>query len=430
LIYKDINVLTTPLLYYIGVVIFKIIKANFFAFRIYNLIITVLLYIMIYILFRKINISKSYSALYTICTFLFLKSTICYGANYNILALVITIIGIIVIIEKFVNKKQIKYYNCIQGLITFIILFTKQNIGVYYFIALLLVEIFINKKNFMKNILKQIVIIMLLGSMYLIYLLCNNSLYNFIDYTILGMQEFAHKNWFMEDNYLITYIILSLYIIIWIAKYNQKEKNNIIIILFIYSLVYLLIAIPIVEKFHTLIAGAVLVITFIYCIHISFVADLKIKIRNILIFIIVILIMRSTYLMYKWRMNSIEDTKSVYFGAVYLQEQKEAINKVIEYIKKSQEKVVVLSPEAGIYNMYLGIDNGILDLPCQGNVGKNGAEKIINILSNLEQTKILIMEPKEYWQEYDEVRKYVKDNFEIVDEIQMQKSKYIVYYKK
>ena len=52
-IYKDINVITTPLLYYGALVLFKFFGANLLIYRIYNLIIVTSLYTLIYILFKK-----------------------------------------------------------------------------------------------------------------------------------------------------------------------------------------------------------------------------------------------------------------------------------------------------------------------------------------------------------------------------------------
>lgn len=420
--------LTTPLLYYVGVIIFYILGANYLTFRIYNLMITVSLYLSIYILFKKLNISRIYSILYTsIIFYFFLKGTIIYGANYNILALAITVIGIIVSIDKYVNDKQIKHYNLIQGIITFLIIFTKQNIGLYYLVSNVLVELIVNKKGFIENILKQLYVIILLGSIYLVYLAFNNSLYAFIDYTILGMKEFIIKNKFVYINYFTVYILMFIYIAVFIIK-SIKENNLLqtIKILTTYSITYLLIAFPILEAFHSLIAGIPLIITFVYCIHISFINALKLK-QSFFIFILIFLGARSLYLMYSWNATCIKEKDSIFLGALYVKEEQEAIEKITNYIKNSKEKVVVLCPEAGIYNMPLGIDNGILDLPTQGNVGKNGAKKIIEILSNLEETKILMSREKIYWQEYDEVRKYVIENFEKIDEIDVKALKYNVY---
>ena len=432
MIYKDINVLTTPLLYYIGLIFFLIMGANYFVFRLYNFIIIISLYISIYILFKKVNINKIYSAIYTIIMFLVSCSVIGYGANYNVLALVFSIIGIILNVEKYVNKRKIKYYNSIQGILIFLICFTKQNIGLYYFVVSLLIETVMSKKRCIKNIIKQLSITLIPSIMYLCYLYINNSLYNFIDYTILGMQEFVVENKFVHDNFFVLYLIILIYIVIVIQN-NKKQGNNLAIfkIFTIYSVVYLLIAFPILEKFHSIIAGIPLIILFIYCIHISFINHLEIKkkfLKKIITITVIFLIARTVYI--EWSRNElkIDNKESIYYGAVYLEIEQELIQKIGEYMEKSKEKVIILSAEAGIVNMEYEIDNGILDLPTHGNIGKKGAEKIINILSKLEGTKILMTSEKVYWQEYDEVRKYVEENFEKIDEIEGKAFKYNVYY--
>ena len=64
-IYKDANIICTPLFFYIGNIIFKILGANFFIFRIYNIIIDVILFFSVYILCKKMKMSKSSSLIAT-----------------------------------------------------------------------------------------------------------------------------------------------------------------------------------------------------------------------------------------------------------------------------------------------------------------------------------------------------------------------------
>ena len=394
--------------------------------------IIVFLYVAMYVLLKKVRISKIYSILYTILIFIFSKRVIDYGANYNILALAFSIIGITLNIERYINNKENKYYNLIQGTIIFLIIFTKQNIGAYYLVANILVELIVNKKKTLKNILRQVSIVSVITTTYLVYLAMNDSLYNFIDYTILGMKEFVTENKFVYTNYLTVYIPMIIYNCFVIFKYKKEKKvEDIVRILMIYSIIYLLITFPILEIFHSIVAGMLLIISFIYCIHKTLVLEFSIKIQNLKIIIVIILfalLIRTVYLMWSWNALYIKDEDSVYYGAIYKEEQHEAIQRVTQYIESSKERVIILCPEAGVYNMKLGIDNGILDLPTQGNVGKNGAKKIIDILSSLKETKILLTKQKIYWQEYNEVREYVINNFEKVDEIETKKVNYDVYY--
>ena len=61
--------------------------------------------------------------------------------------------------------------------------------------------------------------------------------------------------------------------------------------------------------------------------------------------------------------------------------------------------------------------DGIFDLPFLGNLGKCGKTALINKLKDYKETYILIHTQKKYWQESDEVRNYIKENYEYVEEI-------------
>ena len=114
-IYKDINVIITPLFFYIGYILFKIFTANFFVFRIYNLIIAICTCLIIYNIFKAVKFSKISSLLYTLITFLLTKYIIItVAANYNILAIMFFLLGILINIK---NKQNF----FINGILIFLI---------------------------------------------------------------------------------------------------------------------------------------------------------------------------------------------------------------------------------------------------------------------------------------------------------------------
>lgn len=84
-IYIDCNVITTPIFFMIGSVIVKLLGANLLGFRIYNVIIFLILLIAIYQLLKVLKIEKSRAKIYTLFVTLFLSPYISSGANYNIL---------------------------------------------------------------------------------------------------------------------------------------------------------------------------------------------------------------------------------------------------------------------------------------------------------------------------------------------------------
>ena len=87
MIYKDINVIITPLYFYLGMLILHIFGTNLFVFKIYNILIFTSLYFIIYQIFQTLKIKKVRSLLFVTIIYLLTYSIIPPGASYNILAL-------------------------------------------------------------------------------------------------------------------------------------------------------------------------------------------------------------------------------------------------------------------------------------------------------------------------------------------------------
>ena len=100
-IYKDANVIVTPLFFWMGKFLFEILGANFFTFRIYNVFIMSTIYFITYLLLKNIKISKKISII-IILTLIILKKygMILVEANYNNLALMLCLLGIILNIKN------------------------------------------------------------------------------------------------------------------------------------------------------------------------------------------------------------------------------------------------------------------------------------------------------------------------------------------
>lgn len=202
-IYKDFNVIITPLFFIIGKILFNIFGANFLTFRIYNIIITTALYFTTYLLLKSIGINKKNSAIITLILIIFKRYLMVRAqANYTTMALMLCIIGILFCIKK--NK----YNTIIQGIIIFLIFYTKQNIGVYYGTSLFLFEILSknNIKEKIKRLLIEFITFITLLILSLIIFYMNNNLYDFINYAFLGIKEFANENIFIAPDLSLIHI--------------------------------------------------------------------------------------------------------------------------------------------------------------------------------------------------------------------------------
>ena len=364
-IYQDANVIVTPLFFEIGEKIFKILGANILSFRIYNIIIFVNLYFLTYVILKKIGIPKKISLIAVFA--MILKEMVLIQANYNIMALEIYLFGVYVYLCKF------KCNNIIQGIILFLIFMTKQNIGIFYAIGLILCEILKEQdaKCKIKDIFIEIIFFLYLSMSFFMYLYYNNILYDFINYTVLGIGEFAKENIFIDIKSVILVVFFSVINIIMTLFFikkkglNNKEKNQ-LIILNCFSFPIIMVMIPIINYAHFLIGIYLAVILFIYLIFIL-VRECEIKVnRTIINCVITILILfkclYSVYNFFLWyeEISSVSyefELEHPFYGGVCEKEMITNINVVTQYIKERTNKVVILSNKAALYMVPLRQSN-------------------------------------------------------------------------
>lgn len=295
----------------------------------------------------------------------------------------------------------------------------------YHFIGFTISEIIKNKRN-IKSTIKNMTIysfsMIVCGALYSVFLYFTGSLEQFIDYTILGIIDFKQNA--VIESYIILLELIN--IIIYIIALKKSKIDYTSKVLFIYTIIMLLICYPILCDVHTRMALIYSGISSLYSIFLIF-SDIHIKKENlkvfkviyysIILFAISILIVKTIASLVYWKSNYIKEEDNPYFGAVFSEYMNKKINLMIDYINDSGNKVIIISPEAPLYNIKLNnVNNGILDYPVQGNCGIDGEEKIINAINSLSNTKFIITKYI-YFQEHINVHKYIMDNYNKIGEI-------------
>lgn len=187
------------------------------------------------------------------------------------------------------------------------------------------------------------------------------------------------------------------------------------------------IAFPIFNRYHVYLLSILGVILLIYNLHILIVKEIigKKIIRKIyIIMIIIITIYYAIFLI----LNNIKYYKNLdtyinpYYGSMISNEQIDNINNICNFIKENEQEgidVKIISYTSNLYMNVLNKNNGILDLPFYGNLGKDGEQGIINIISSMDNVKILIQKDDElFFQESEKVRNYIKQNLKYEGEIE------------
>ena len=427
-IYEEINVIITPLSYWIEKATFQIVGANLFVFRVSHCIIISTLLLFTYIILKKLNVSKTVSLLTAIIInlqefFLLIRTSWCY----NNMALMLFVIGVYYIINEKTRKNLY-----IQAIITILIILTKQNIGIYYLLGniVYLCALENNIKHKIKDIVKYISVLLLGGIAFIIYMINDNNLYNFINYTFGGILEFASENGNYEISsiiYIIGIIILNIVISIVLLQkkiLSEKQKENVKILL-IFSMMLAIVCYPIFNSTHIIIATYLMMINTVYILYILF-KDFRDGFQKILkivntISITAMMLFSIFNINIFWNNITSEDYQysweDPFFGGVLGKEEYEKNQEIINYIEENDKNVIVFSHMAAFYMIPLERNNGDFDLPFKGNLGIKGEESLLERVANIENTQFLLYKKEKCYQESEKVEEYIKNNKRFIGEI-------------
>ena len=427
-IYQDVNIIDTPIFFKLGEYVLKIFSANYMVFLIFGAIIITLFYLLIYVIFKQTKMNKKMSLFYTLLILGVTISTLPCSTNYITLSLVFYEIGIISLL-KGKNKNSL-----VQAMIISLTFFTYQKIGIAYLITYFFAELFTNKnkKTTIVNIIKTAINTLIIAAMFLIYEYISGNLINFLDLCIIGISEFK-TNLSIEPNSLFsTLLIYSLTIGIYIyllKKYPKILNKKTIDILIISALGTITIIIPIVNQYHIKLSLVFFLIAMFYetnCSIKEIIQDEKInKIFNcaIITFYLILLIKPIEYIDYT---KTVYEKNGIFKGALFYSEIYETKKNVNNYIKKKQNEnnnIRMLSIYSMCYTLENNIENGYLDMPLTGNMGKNGNQKLIDEIKTMPENTLLLVENEER-SEYqlsqftNDVRIFVQNNYNKVDSIE------------
>ena len=333
-IYRDFNVVTTPLYYFINCIFIKIFGDHIISSQIFNSILSAL---MILLMFKTIRWKAliAFSLIFIFCP-----------NGYNLFSLFWLMLILYLIVE---NKDN----DILVGLILGLAFITKQNIGFILLIPYL---------YYSRNRLKSIIVFMIPFAILAIYLLLNDAFYEFIDYCFLGLLDFGNNGYF--NYYCIIELIALIYLLFKLLKSRFKDKE------IFYILMFQIMVYPLPDDRHVFTA----LVPVIYYI-LKDITDLKILITmcwGIFIFNVVVL---------KGIEIDIHLEKDIFF----LKNNRDiniALEGFHDYLKDA-EHYYFLDYYAYMYKLYYNIPINNYDLWNEGNQGYNGIEKRINEVDNI-----------------------------------------------
>lgn len=432
-LYSENNIIDTPLFFYIGNLFFSVFGANFLVYKLYGIVIFEIIFLISLNILRKLKVPIGRAVVYILLILLpFTKTLFVNGANYSTLAVLFWLLGMNCVIKK--DKFEVKPLQ--QGIIAALVLATKQNIGAYYLIAITLFTIYNYRKN-IKTIFKKLVstyiVFALITAIWCIILILQGQFMDFINYCVLGIGEFAKNHFDLQDWRIILYaipILALVGLVIANRKYGISLENKIMkttIFFLCFMFPSLLIGYPIFNVYHIELA---MVVSMVYCMYMAeqvvvhtkeifLVKPVKVV---VIVYIMFVLLINAFYIGSTVLKGSYKtDYDNPYFGMLATEEMKNKINEIVNFVELKEEnnqKVIIFSEEANIYQIVLGKNYQDFDLPLLGNWGYNGEERVFNEIKEMHDSFILIKDSSRTNQESVKIKQYIKNNYNRTGEIQ------------
>lgn len=429
-IYSDVNVIITPIFFYLGKLLFLLFGSNMIVFRIYDLLIFIILYFLVYKLMINLKFSKHIAFLCTVLLFMLTLSIVTAGANYNDLVMVFVLLGINLYIMK--NNNFL-----LHGLLIFLVFFTKQNIGIYYIAAIFFCDLYLYKfsKKFFKEFFKKIAVFIILSSILLLQMLFTGNLFDFINFAFGGIFEFKEQNLHFLFTPYYSIIYLSAFLLYFLIFFKRKTVFSKVIneenfknlsILIIFTTFISLIIYPIFNSAHFLFAIPLHFTIILYIFNIlildDFYGDKKYSgTCNFMAFIILLLVgirITSYYFEQSSKTDYILDKTSPFFAMPTYTEYIEKSYVIKDYILKQNQNgidVIIISDDASLPIVELNQNHLIYDLLYEGNLGYDGKNRIKKDILSRKNTQFLIVTNEEdvFQQQPPEIRRFIMENLNL-----------------
>lgn len=440
--YKDISMVTTPLLGFITAIFLKIFGTEMFVTRILATILAIINSVLVYKIFVKLKVNRIISKTSVAVIVMSLLDYFCLDYNFLILTWVLAIILIEI---KLQGKNNIRLHvmcGCTAGLA----ICTKQSIGLLVsFVVILNTLFFIKSKSDLKitlrNILYRAIGIVAPLLIFVIYMLCTKSFGQFINYAVLGIKTFSNKieyvNLLKSEMLAVSFLAIVVPVFIFTAiveniyfRAIKKEKRN-LYILTAYSIPAFAMVYPIADNIHFLIASVIPIILGIYSLYkvigkapkIKFEESIfkySLEILNIVVTLFIILYLAYFEIGYMDRLSNLSKyTKLNNFRYIYVDaKMKSNIDETDNYITSQEKNVYILDASSALYMIPINKYNKDYDMFNKGNLGADGEQGQIEKIMQ-EDAKYLILKD-EYslnWQTPMNVITYVKENLKYTESI-------------
>lgn len=436
--YKDFNIITMPLVPYIGAVFLLIFGNQLLSMRIFAIIVNFIILYFSYIILKTIKIDKNVAKVVTILLYYLLQKH--FRIDYNFFSIMILLIIIYIEILNIKNCKENNYkIDMLLGFLAGLCICCKQTVGISISVITVFYPILLDKnkdelKITIKKIIFRILGLLIPVSIMTLYFTLFKLWSDFIDYSVLGLKDFKNKIPYItlikndKIHIKILSIVVPVYLItntlMTIIKKIKKEKiDTANLILLVYSWASIIIVFPISDEIHFLIASYTSFIGAIYLI-----CNKILKIQNKLILMeiaanvltiyltvccVINLNKLSTIYSYINKNDEINHFKNIPIIS------KDNIKEIDNYILNQNKKVYILNSNAAIYTIPIDQYTKKFDMFNKGNLGSKGEEGVIKDIKNLSNAQFLILQDiySYNWQTPFKVITYIKNNLKLIGKV-------------
>ena len=443
--YRDFNIIITPLNAIISGIILKITIDQLITMRILAGLLCSLILFIIYKTFNFLKVNNRLTFIFIAVIGYIYHNFLCIDYNWTSLLLTLLIIYLeTTLYNKNVLENNMKL-DLLIGLLAGLTFTLKQTSGLLICGVTLVNKLLVvhNKyefKIYLKSFINRVIGILIPILLMAIYLILNNAFYDYINYTIKGASSFTN---FISYRYLLKFniigvlaigvpiiIIYELYNILIKSKYTNKYY------IFIYGLAIFIVVFPISDNIHFIIGSTPFIILILYEIYNLLYTKLFIKIRekeiiiqilkNIILIIDLIIVVGvcfytiNNYYLY-FKNKEYYSNSNKYNSLIINNDLKNKIEEIDNYILKTDKKVLILDASAALYMIPINRYNKDYDMFNKGNFGFKGEERLIQEISNSENTQYLILNDKynKNWQTPLSIIEYVKNNKTKTGEIEI-----------
>ncbi len=447
--YRDFSIIVTPLLPMILSIFLKIFGQELIVVRILEILETSIILFLVYKILIKLKVNKYISLIATVI--IFNINSYAFFFNYSWLVLLFALI--ILYYELDQKNEFFELYwkrDLILGIIAGFSILTKQTTGAVIAICfagykLLMIDNVNDLRKFAKILGIRIIGILIPVLLFLVYLLYNNIVWEFVDYAILGLKTFTNSVSYItviNDSrisvrilaYIVPVTLLAgiiTYIIALIKdEIRKKEWFRNMYILLVYSVAVLVVIIPLADYAHFAVGSICTFILIIYLLYVIFKKVSKyIKFKDIInkiigivaigVFLLSIFNSMKLVLLYKQCLASFRDLNH-FHNIIISEDLYEIIADVDRYILEQEEKgkkVYILHYSSGCFNIPIDKYYKNYDMFNIGNFGSRGEDGIIEDLENDQNFEILITGAFGYNQHPNKVVEYVIEHYNKIGEV-------------